>query len=75
MTLADYSVSSSTFDNIETWKNTLKDVVTACNETESLGYMVPWLEEFIVVARSKLFLQTFKGGAFMNPVINITYYV
>uniref|UniRef100_A0A3P8N9L3 STRA6-like n=1 Tax=Astatotilapia calliptera TaxID=8154 RepID=A0A3P8N9L3_ASTCA len=51
MTLADYSVSSSTFDKIETWKNTLKDVVTACNETESLGYMVPQLEEFIVVAR------------------------
>lgn len=53
MTLADYSVSSSTFDKIETWKNTLKDEVTACNETESLGYMVPQLEEFIVVARSK----------------------
>uniref|UniRef100_A0A3Q0RFE0 STRA6-like n=1 Tax=Amphilophus citrinellus TaxID=61819 RepID=A0A3Q0RFE0_AMPCI len=51
MTIADYSLSNSAFDKVATWKNTLKDVVTSCNQTESLAHMIPQLEEFIDVAR------------------------
>ncbi|XP_012722464.2 STRA6-like [Fundulus heteroclitus] len=51
MTLADYSVSDVAFDQVEDWKNTLKEVVSSCNQTQALGYMIPQLEEFIDVAR------------------------
>lgn len=51
MTLADYSLSDVTFDRVENWKNTLKQLVTSCNQTEALGAMIPQLEEFIDVAR------------------------
>ncbi|XP_037328694.2 STRA6-like [Pungitius pungitius] len=51
MTLADYSLSNVTFDRIDRWKNTLKQLVTSCNETEALGAVIPQLEEFIDVAR------------------------
>ncbi|KAM4584428.1 STRA6-like [Odontesthes bonariensis] len=51
MTLADYIVSDDVFNQIEHWKDTLKHLVTSCNETEALGYMIPQLEEFIYVAR------------------------
>ncbi|MED6255936.1 hypothetical protein ATANTOWER_017212, partial [Ataeniobius toweri] len=51
MTLADYSLSDVAFDRVEDWKNALKEVVTSCNQTQTLGYMVSQLEEFIDVAR------------------------
>ncbi|XP_068583685.1 STRA6-like [Cebidichthys violaceus] len=51
MTLADYSLSNVAFDKVDRWKNTLKQLVTSCNQTESLGAMIPQLEEFIDVAR------------------------
>ncbi|KAM4750132.1 STRA6-like [Anableps anableps] len=51
MTLADYSLSDVVFDRLEEWKNTLKEVVTSCNQTQALGYMIPEIEEFIDVAR------------------------
>ncbi|XP_038146639.1 STRA6-like [Cyprinodon tularosa] len=51
MTLADYSLSDAAFDRMEDWKNNLKEVVTSCNQTQALGYMIPQLEEFIDVAR------------------------
>ncbi|XP_056228072.1 STRA6-like isoform X1 [Seriola aureovittata] len=51
MTLADYSLSNVAFDQIDKWKNTLKYLVTSCNQTEALGAMIPQLEEFIAVAR------------------------
>uniref|UniRef100_A0A665TPE7 STRA6-like n=1 Tax=Echeneis naucrates TaxID=173247 RepID=A0A665TPE7_ECHNA len=51
MTLADYSLSSAAFDQVEKWKNTLEYLVTSCNQTEALGSMIPELEEFIDVAR------------------------
>ncbi|XP_041790002.1 STRA6-like [Chelmon rostratus] len=51
MTLADYSLSDVAFDRAESWKNTLKQLVTSCNQTEALGTMIPQLEEFIDVAR------------------------
>ncbi|XP_061536076.1 STRA6-like isoform X1 [Phycodurus eques] len=51
MTLADYSLSSIAFGQVDRWKNTLKHLVTSCNQTESLGAMIPQLEEFIDVAR------------------------
>uniref|UniRef100_UPI0037E81797 STRA6-like n=1 Tax=Semicossyphus pulcher TaxID=241346 RepID=UPI0037E81797 len=51
MTLADYSLSNVAFDQMDRWKNTLKYLVTSCNETEALGAMIPQLEEFIDVAR------------------------
>ncbi|XP_042340665.1 STRA6-like isoform X2 [Plectropomus leopardus] len=51
MTLADYSLSNVTFDKVDRWKNTLKHLVTSCNQTEALGVMIPQLEEFIHVAR------------------------
>lgn len=54
MTLADYSLSDVAFDRVDKWKNTLKYLVTSCNQTEALGAMVPQLEEFIDVARSEL---------------------
>lgn len=53
MTLADYSLSDVAFDRAESWKNTLKQLVTSCNQTEALGTMIPQLEEFIDVARSE----------------------
>ena len=53
MTLADYSLSNVAFDRVESWKNTLKHLVTSCNQTTSLGAMIPQLEEFIDVARSE----------------------
>lgn len=54
MTLADYSLSNIAFDQVVRWKNTLKDLVTSCDQTEALGAMIPQLEEFINVARSEL---------------------
>lgn len=54
MTLADYSLSNVAFDQVERWKNTLKHLVTSCNQTEALGAMIPQLEEFIDVAKSEL---------------------
>ncbi|XP_069024406.1 STRA6-like [Embiotoca jacksoni] len=51
MTLADYSLSNVAFDEVEKWKNTLKYLVTSCNQTEAIGAMIPQLEEFIDVAR------------------------
>ncbi|KAM8878926.1 STRA6-like isoform 4-T5 [Spinachia spinachia] len=51
MTLADYRLSNVAFDEIERWKNTLKQLVTSSNNTEALGALIPQLEEFIVVAR------------------------
>lgn len=55
MTLADYSLSDVVFDKLDNWKDTLKQVTTSCNQTEALALMIPQLEEFIHVARSKLF--------------------
>ncbi|XP_068177129.1 STRA6-like [Antennarius striatus] len=52
MTLADYSLSNMAFDQAEGWKNTLKDVVISCNQSEVLGAMIPPLEELIEVART-----------------------
>ncbi len=55
MTLADYSVSGVAFDQMENWKNMLKQLVTACNNnTEALATMIPQLEAFIYVARGEL---------------------
>ncbi|XP_034715998.1 STRA6-like [Etheostoma cragini] len=51
VTLVDYSLSNMTFDRIDRWKTTLKQLVTSCNQTEALGVMIPQLEEFINVAR------------------------
>ncbi|KAK5866186.1 hypothetical protein PBY51_020396 [Eleginops maclovinus] len=51
MTLADYSLSDLTFDQVDKWKDTLKHLVISCNETEALGVLIPQLEEFIHVAR------------------------
>uniref|UniRef100_A0A3Q3J290 STRA6-like n=1 Tax=Monopterus albus TaxID=43700 RepID=A0A3Q3J290_MONAL len=36
MTLADYSLSSAVFDQADKWKDTLKQLVIACNETSWL---------------------------------------
>lgn len=58
MTLADYSLSTVTFDEAEKWKNTLKQMVTSCNQTEALAVMLPQLEEFILVARRCWFATT-----------------
>ncbi|XP_035515382.1 STRA6-like [Morone saxatilis] len=51
MTLVDYNLSNVVFDKAESWKNTLKELVTSCNQTEALGTLIPQLEEFIDVAR------------------------
>ncbi|XP_061736202.1 stimulated by retinoic acid gene 6 protein-like [Nerophis ophidion] len=51
MTLADYSLSTVAFGQVDKWKNTLKHLVTSCNQTEAVGAMIPQLEEFIDVAR------------------------
>ncbi|XP_061685864.1 STRA6-like isoform X2 [Syngnathoides biaculeatus] len=51
MTLADYSLSSIAFGQVDRWKNTLKHLVTSCNQTEAFGAMIPQLEEFINVSR------------------------
>ncbi|XP_034544155.1 STRA6-like [Notolabrus celidotus] len=51
MTLADYSLSNVAFDQVDRYKNTLKYLVTSCNQTQALGAMIPQLEEFIDVAR------------------------
>uniref|UniRef100_A0A3Q3MRH8 STRA6-like n=1 Tax=Mastacembelus armatus TaxID=205130 RepID=A0A3Q3MRH8_9TELE len=51
LTLADYSLSSVAFEQVEKWKNTLEHLVTSCNQTEALGAMIPQLEEFLHVAR------------------------
>lgn len=53
MTLADYSLSNVVFDKVDKWKNTLEYLVESCNETETLGAMIPQLEEFVDVARSE----------------------
>ncbi|KAM9856960.1 STRA6-like [Aulostomus maculatus] len=58
MTLADYSLSGIVFDQVDRWKNTLKHLVTSCNQTEALGTMIPQLEEFIHVARKTWFATT-----------------
>ncbi|XP_044047702.1 STRA6-like isoform X2 [Siniperca chuatsi] len=58
MTLADYSLSNVAFDKVDRWKNTLKQLVTSCNQTEALGAMIPQLEEFIDVARKSWFTTT-----------------
>ncbi|XP_037619476.1 STRA6-like isoform X2 [Sebastes umbrosus] len=51
MTLADYSLSNVAFDEVDQWKDTLKQMVNLSNETEALAAMIPPLEEFIGVAR------------------------
>ncbi|XP_031145203.1 STRA6-like [Sander lucioperca] len=51
VTLVDYSLSNVAFDKIDRWKNTLKQLVMSCNQTEALAVMIPQLEEFIDVAR------------------------
>ncbi|XP_051939488.1 STRA6-like isoform X1 [Hippocampus zosterae] len=51
MTLADYSLSNIAFNQVIRWKDTLKDLVTSCDQTEALGAMIPQLEEFINVSR------------------------
>lgn len=43
------------FDQIKHYKDTLKYLVTACNQTEALGALIPNLEEFIDVAQSEWF--------------------
>lgn len=59
MTLADYSLSNVTFNQVENWKNTLQQLVTSCNQTQALGAMIPQLEEFISVARKSWLATTF----------------
>ncbi|XP_034045013.1 STRA6-like [Thalassophryne amazonica] len=51
ITLADYSLSDATFDQLGNWTNILKRLVDSCNETEVLEPVIPQLEEFINVAR------------------------
>ncbi|KAK5926763.1 hypothetical protein CgunFtcFv8_022309 [Champsocephalus gunnari] len=51
MTLADYSVSDLAFDQVGRWKDTLKHLITSCNDTEAQGFMITQLEEFIDVSR------------------------
>ncbi|XP_056890910.1 STRA6-like [Takifugu flavidus] len=51
LTLADYSLSNRVFDQVKHYKDTLKQLVTACNQTEALGALIPNLEEFIDVAQ------------------------
>lgn len=53
LTLADYSLSNKVFDQVKNYKDTLKQLVTACNQTEALGALIPNLEEFIDVAQSE----------------------
>lgn len=53
MTIADYSLSDVAFKRVEHWKDTLKYVVSSCNQTEALATMIPQLEEFIDVAKSE----------------------
>lgn len=53
LTLADYSLSNRVFDQVKHYKDTLKQLVTACNQTEALGALIPNLEEFIDVAQSE----------------------
>lgn len=43
------------FDQVKHYKDTLKYLVTACNQTEALGALIPNLEEFIDVAQSECF--------------------
>ncbi|XP_014824969.1 PREDICTED: stimulated by retinoic acid gene 6 protein homolog [Poecilia mexicana] len=51
MTLADYSLSDVVFDQVEYWKNTLRNITDSCSQTQELGYMITQMEEFIYVAR------------------------
>lgn len=53
LTLADYSLSNKVFDQVKHYKDTLKQLVTVCNQTEALGALIPNLEEFIDVAQSE----------------------
>ncbi|XP_067438448.1 STRA6-like [Thunnus thynnus] len=51
VTLADYTLSKVVFDKAEEWKDTLKNLVTSCNNTGALAAMIPQLENFIYVSR------------------------
>lgn len=55
MTLVDYSFSNVVFDEVKRYKDTLKDLVIASNQTGALGALIPNLEEFIDVAQSEWF--------------------
>ncbi|XP_028261983.1 STRA6-like isoform X2 [Parambassis ranga] len=66
MTLADYSLSNVVFDKVDKWKNTLEYLVESCNETETLGAMIPQLEEFVHVARKSWLATTIFAS--MNSV-------
>lgn len=66
MTLADYSLSNVAFDHVDRWKDTLKQLLTSCNETEALGAVIPQLEEFIEVARSEWVCCALIGGCVIN---------
>ncbi|XP_076023390.1 STRA6-like [Genypterus blacodes] len=51
VTLADYSLSDVTFDQLDQWKNTLMHMAASCNQSDVLEVMIPQLEEFAYVAR------------------------
>uniref|UniRef100_A0AAV2LH86 STRA6-like n=1 Tax=Knipowitschia caucasica TaxID=637954 RepID=A0AAV2LH86_KNICA len=51
MTLADYSLSTVAFGQIDKWKETLKYLTLSCNDTQSIGAMIPDIEELIDVSR------------------------
>uniref|UniRef100_A0A3B3YXY4 STRA6-like n=1 Tax=Poecilia mexicana TaxID=48701 RepID=A0A3B3YXY4_9TELE len=44
-------LSDVVFDQVEYWKNTLRNITDSCSQTQELGYMITQMEEFIYVAR------------------------
>ncbi|KAM7419000.1 hypothetical protein PAMA_016223 [Pampus argenteus] len=51
VTLAVYNLSDVIFDQADSWKNTLKNLVASCNQTEGLEAMIPQLEELFYVSK------------------------
>ncbi|XP_030643905.1 STRA6-like [Chanos chanos] len=59
MTLADYSLSQYTFDKMDRYVDSLKNLAWSCNQTDNLfAVLIPQLEEFSGVARQCWFATT-----------------
>ncbi|TRY85743.1 hypothetical protein DNTS_031924 [Danionella cerebrum] len=69
MTLADYRLSDYTFDELDALKDSLAEIASSCNETESVfKYLIPSMNEFSNVAR-----KSWMATTIFSTITSVTY--